>query len=217
MTAMEQPTMSLPPTARFWDRIAERYAKKPVADEATYQKKLQITRANLRPDMDVLEFGCGTGSTALAHAPFVKRILATDISAKMIEIAERKAKAANVANVDFRCVGIDEFDAADGRYDAVLGLNILHLVADRDAVISKVHSMLRPGGVFVSSTACLGDSLAVFTYIGPIGRILGLLPFLRVFTLKDLETSFLAAGFEIEQTWQPGKHKGVFIVARKAS
>jgi len=39
-----------------------------------------------------LEFGCGTGSTALLHASFVKHMTATDISDEMIEIAKQKAK-----------------------------------------------------------------------------------------------------------------------------
>ena len=43
---------------KFWDRIAKRYAKKPVADEVTYQQKLAITQQYLRRDMKVLEFGC---------------------------------------------------------------------------------------------------------------------------------------------------------------
>ena len=30
--------------SKFWDRIAEGYAKKPVRDEAAYQKKLAVTR-----------------------------------------------------------------------------------------------------------------------------------------------------------------------------
>jgi cyclopropane fatty-acyl-phospholipid synthase-like methyltransferase len=59
-------------STKFWDRIAERYSKQPVADEAAYQKKLQVTREYFRPDMEVLEFGCGTGSTAIAHAPYVE-------------------------------------------------------------------------------------------------------------------------------------------------
>ncbi len=215
MTAAEQTTSTPDPTARFWDRIAERYARKPVADEAAYQEKLRITRDYLRPDMAVLEFGCGTGSTALAHAPYVRQILATDISAKMIEIAEAKARAAGAGNVAFRRVGIGELSVPDGSYDVVLGLSILHLLADRDAAISKVYRMLKPGGVFVSSTACLGDFLPIFRYIGPLGRVLGLLPLLSVFTVKELEASLTGAGFEIERQWQPGRRKGVFIVARR--
>ena len=77
--------------SNFWDKHAERYSKRPVADEESYQKKLQVTRDYLQPGMEVLEFGCGTGSTAITHAPYVKHIEAIDVSSKMIEIAQGKA------------------------------------------------------------------------------------------------------------------------------
>ncbi len=215
-TAGTQPTdMTMPEPSKFWDRIAERYAKRPVADDAAYQKKLQVTRAYLRPEMDVLEFGCGTGSTAIAHAPLVKHIQAIDISAKMIEIAEAKAAAAKVTNVTFTQIGIDEFGAADQSFDAVLGLSILHLLENKDAAIAKVHKMLKPGGVFVTSTACLGDTMKFFKVIAPIGKRLGLFPLVKVFTTRELVDSLINAGFEIDHQWQPGKGKAVFIVAKK--
>ena len=62
--------------ARFWNKLADRYSRRPISDEATYEKKLEITRQYFRPDMEVLEIGCGTGTTAIAHAPYVKHILA---------------------------------------------------------------------------------------------------------------------------------------------
>ena len=55
-------------STRFWDRIAERYARKPVPDEAVYQEKLKVTREYFRADTDVLEIGCGTGSTAILRS-----------------------------------------------------------------------------------------------------------------------------------------------------
>jgi ubiquinone/menaquinone biosynthesis C-methylase UbiE len=76
-------------SARFWDRIAKRYARRPVTDEAAYQKKLQVTREYFNSESEVLEFGCGTGSTAIAHAPHVNHIHAIDISSKMIKITDR--------------------------------------------------------------------------------------------------------------------------------
>jgi ubiquinone/menaquinone biosynthesis C-methylase UbiE len=201
--------------ARFWDRIAARYAKSPVADEAAYQKKLDRTREYFRPDMTVLEFGCGTGSTALAHAPYVAHIRATDVSASMIQIAQSKARAMNIENVSFEQVSIEGLDVAAGSQDAVLGLSILHLLADKEGVIAKVHRMLKPGGIFVSSTACLGDTLPWFKVLGSIGPWCGLIPRVAVFTRKDLETSLTAGGFEIDYQWRPGKGKAVFIIARK--
>ena len=201
---------------KFWDRIAEGYAKQPIADEASYQKKLQVTREYFKPDMEVFEFGCGTGSTAITHASYVKHILATDISAKMIEIAQGKADAQNIENITFQQSKIDEFSVSDQTFDMVLGLSILHLLKNKEEVIAKVHKMLKPGGLFVTSTACLGDNMKWFKIIGPIGNFLGLIPFVKVFTVKELEDSLTDAGFAIDYQWQPGKNKAVFIVAKKA-
>ena len=204
-------------SAGFWDRIAEGYARRPVADEAAYQKKLKVTREYFRPDMEVLEFGCGTGATAIAHAPYVKHIEAIDISSKMIEIAQGKAEAQKIENLTFQQSTIEEFSAPEQAFDAVLGLSILHLLEDKEAAIAKVHRMLKPGGIFVTSTACLGDTMKFFKYIGPIGSFLRLIPMVKVFTTEELEQSLTAAGFDIDYQWQPGKGKAVFIVAKKAA
>ena len=203
------------PPSKFWDKIAERYSKRPVGDEAAYRKKLQITREYLRPDMDVMEFGCGTGSTAIIHAPYVKHIQAIDISSKMLEIAHGKADASEVGNITFQRSSIDDFDVPDQTFDAVLGLSILHLLDDMDGAIAKVHKMLRPGGIFVSSTACIADTMKFFKVIAPIGKFFGLMPLVKVFTAKELEDSLTTAGFEIDRQWQSGKGKSVFIVAKK--
>lgn len=203
--------------AQFWDWIANRYARTPIADEASYQKKLRITQDYLRLDMEVLEFGCGTGSTALIHAPHVRHIHAIDISSRMIEIAQSKADTNQARNVTFDQSSFDDFDAPDQSVDAVLGLNILHLLENRDAVISKVYQLLTPGGIFVSSTACLGDWIKWFKFLAPIGKLSGLLPQVKVFTSKQLVASLVNAGFEIDHRWQPpGRSKEVFIVARKS-
>ena len=155
---------------RFWDRLAQKYATDPISDEAAYQKKLEITRQHFTPDSDVLEFGCGTGMTAVSHAPHVKHIHATDLSGEMLEIARGRAVEAGVGNISFERVGFEDIDAAPGRFDVVLGLSILHLLEDRDAAIARVHSLLKPGGVFISSTACLGEKMWFFSLIAPIGR-----------------------------------------------
>ena len=200
---------------RFWDRIATRYAKKPVGDEAAYQRKLATTREYFRPDMAVLELGCGTGSTAIAHAPYVGHIRATDISGKMIEIAKGRAAEAGVRNVSFEIGGVEDLGVASESVDAVLALSLLHLLDDRDAAIARIHDVLRPGGIFVSNTVCLGDNMKWFRFVAPVGRWLGVFPLLRIFTRKELEAGITSAGFEIEHEWQPDKHV-VFIIARKS-
>ena len=209
--------LTMTPSPKFWDKIAERYSKKPVPDQAAYEKKLKVTREYFRPDMEVFEFGCGTGSTAIAHAPYVRHIRATDISSKMIEIARGKARDGNVDNVTFEQATFGECRVADASVDAVLGLSILHLLEDKDAAVAKVHRVLKPGGVFVTSTPCIGDAYWWFRYVGPLGRFFGVMPYVNIFTRADLEASLDKAGFEIDYEWQPDLKKPVFLVARKSS
>lgn len=207
----------MPKSAKFWDRVALKYSKQPIADEAAYQTKLEITREYFRPDMKVLELGCGAGSTAILHAPYVAHIHAVDISARMLDIAEEKARAQGVTNITFEQADVSGFNAPDGTYDAVLTLSLLHLLEDRDAAIARIRRLLKPGGVFVSSTVCLGDGMSYFRFIAPIGRALGRWPLVRVFKAVELEESILAAGFKIVHQWSPEKKQAatVFIVARK--
>jgi len=204
-------------SVRFWDKFAKRYSKQRIADETTYQKKLQVTREYFQPDMQVLEFGCGTGSTALLHAPYLKHIRAIDVSSKMIEIAQAKADAGNIKNVTFECSAIDEFSTPDQSLDAVLGLNILHLVENREEIIAKVYKMLRPGGIFITSTACVADMKMLFRIIPPVGNFLRVIPMVKVFSAWDLQDGLTNGGFQIDYQWKPGKNKAVFIVAKKAT
>ncbi|MGB3337711.1 MAG: class I SAM-dependent methyltransferase [Devosia sp.] len=199
---------------RFWDKMADRYARQPIADEAAYRTKLEVTQSHLQPGMELLEFGCGTGGTAIIHAPHVKHITAIDFSEAMLAIARRNAALAGVGNVTFERADITSLAAPDASYDVILGLSILHLLADRDAVIAKVFRLLRPGGLFISSTACIGDSMKALKLVTPLGRALGLLPQLDIMTTADLVQSLTTVGFEIEHQWQPGRGKAVFIVAR---
>ena len=209
-------------SVQFWDKTAEYYSKQSIADEAAYQKKLQVTREYFKPDMEVLEFGCGTGSTAIAHAPYVKHIRAIDFSSKMIEIARSKAEANKIENVTFEQLTIDELSVGDRTLDIALGLNILHLLENKEEVIAKVYKMLKPGGLFVTSTVCLGDTMKWFKVGASIGIFLGLMPLVKVFTTKELSDSLTDAGFTIDYHWQPSKSiskgvfkfKGVFIVAK---
>lgn len=201
-------------SAKFWDKIAAKYATRPVADEAAYQHKLAMTRELLRPDMEVLEIGCGTGSTAITHAPHVAHIRAVDISEKMIAIAKAKAAEAGVANMTFDVAEIGTLSVPEGSVDVVLALSVLHLLEDKQAAMGRIRQMLKPGGLFISSTTCLGDTMAWFKYIVPIGRLLGQMPFVEVFTSDHLQDAIRSAGFDIEQAWQPAKGKALFLIAR---
>ncbi|MCO1336348.1 class I SAM-dependent methyltransferase [Microbulbifer sp. OS29] len=196
----------------FWDDTAARYAKNPIKDIDSYQKKLTITQEYFQPDWSVLEFGCGTGSTAITHAPFVKKIIATDISSKMLDIAEQKAKKESIKNITFQQGTLDKLEFEPSSFDAILGLNILHLLEDMDAAISRVYNLLKPDGIFVSSTV-LVDNIN-WRFLIPVMQFLGLAPFVHRFGKQELLSRLTDTGFSIDQEWQPGK-ESVFVIAKK--
>ena len=199
----------------FWNKLADKYSRQPIADEAAYQKKLDATRGYFQPDMEVLEIGCGTGSTAIAHAPYVGHIRATDLSTRMVEIAKDKAKAAGIDNVTFEALSIDALDVPGASIDVVMPHSVLHLLEDKAQVIADIHQMLKPGGIFVSSTACIGDMMLPLRLIIPVGRFLRLIPLVKVFSVAELKDSLESAGFEIDYEWQPKKSAAAFIICRK--
>jgi ubiquinone/menaquinone biosynthesis C-methylase UbiE len=207
----------MPAAYAFWDKLAERYAAQPIADETAYQAKLAETRRRLRPDMAVLEFGCGTGSTALVHAPYVAHIRAVDFSQKMIDIATAKAVAAGIGNVSFERGAIENLDLAPESLDMVLGLSILHLLRDKASVIAKVFAALRPGGYFVTSTACIAEATPLLGFVAPLTNRLGLgsIPYLDVMDSARLITAITDAGFQIEHRWQPNRKSALFLIATK--
>ncbi len=214
MTTLDTPRPS--PDARFWNRIAARYARKAVPDQAAYETKLAKTNGFLKSDDRVLEVGCGTGSTALHHAGRVAHLRATDIAPRMIEIARGKAQTAGVDNVTFEVAGIDDLDDASAGYDVILAHSILHLVADVPDTLRRLRGMLKPGGLLISSTQCIGDSAAWLGRVAPLGRALGVLPRVNVFREQQLLQWIAEAGFEIEEVWQPEPKASHYIVARAA-
>lgn len=196
--------------------MAKSYAKKPVADEEAYQFKLDKIRHTLTPEMKVMEFGCGTGSTALQLAPLVMHYQAIDFSHKMIAIAQQKLINTPASQLSFKQSALEEFPLDGNSLDVVLGMSVLHLLNDPESAIQYVFSKLKPGGYFFSSTACIADSMPWFKYITPIGNALGLLPRLHIFTQQTLLSYLSEAGFDIEYQWASENNKMTcFIVAKK--
>ncbi len=202
-------------SAKFWDRVAAGYSEQPIADTESYARKLAETQALMRPHMTVLEFGCGTGSTALEHASRVAQIDAIDISGAMIAISRQKAERAGVDNVVFRQSSVEDFDAPDGAYDMVLALNLLHLLPDRTAGLAKIHRLLKPGGLFISSTVCLADRMWFLRPIIPVMQWIGKAPFVSFAKSSSVLNEIESSGFVVREEWSHGRASSLFVVAEK--
>ncbi len=205
--------------ARFWDRIALKYAADPIADMAGYEVTLRRVQGLLSADQDVLEIGCGTGTTALRLAPFARRLLATDFSAGMIAIAREKLAAQPVPQLSFAVADADTPMAGQGEYDVVLAFNVLHLMADLDRALELAVQTLRPGGLLISKTACISEMNPLIPYLAlPLMRAVGKAPHVLCFSADMLQSAIARQGMDIvsvERHGTRGKDIRVFILARK--
>lgn len=202
-------------SARFWDRAAVKYAAAKIGDPGGYERTIEDLRRRLGPEDRVLEIGCGTGTTALRLAPFVGRIVATDISAQMIGIAQAKPQAAGVF---FQQADPCTAAFGEGAFDAALAMNVLHLLPDLPGALAGVHRALRPGGLFLSKTPCLTEMTWLLRPAVAVMRALGKAPYVAFRSAADLERAITAAGFEIVARERHGtKRRDIraYLVARK--
>ena len=201
--------------AKFWDKMAEKYSKSPVPNEEVYQIKKDLTREYFTSESTVFEFGCGTGTTAIAHAPYVKQVTATDISIEMLRIAKNKTAAAEVNNVTFQQWDVSTDTLPGTGYDVVLALSILHLLDDLPGALDKCNGLLKDSGILVSSTACLSDTKAFLRPILGLLKLLGIVPFVAFLKNEELEERMQGAGFQTVHRWHPKDSDAVFIISRK--
>jgi ubiquinone/menaquinone biosynthesis C-methylase UbiE len=188
---------------RFWNGASRKYAANPIADAPGYERTLERTRTHLKHGDVVLEFGCGTGTTAVKLAPSVSRYVATDLAPAMIEIGRERAAEAKVGNITFEAgtPADDRFVSrlGEGAFDTAIAFNVLHLIVDRKPVLAGVRRMLKPGGRFISKTPCLSDMNpfmgTMVRVVVPVMQMLGKAPAVAFFSAKEIEREIEAAGF----------------------
>jgi ubiquinone/menaquinone biosynthesis C-methylase UbiE len=206
----------VPDPARFWDKRADKYAKRPVKDQESYNRTLDCTRKHLSASDEVLEVGCGTGTTALLLAPSVKQVTASDISSRMLEIAREKAVAQDVENVRFDHATLFDEALKKGSFDVVMAFNFLHLLEDIPGAVRRINELLKRGGLFISKTVCLAEQSRLWSALLAVLKPLGFAPYVKCLKVAELEGIITGADFEIIETgFHPTSPPSRFVVARK--
>ncbi len=204
--------------AAFWNDLAEKYARKPVENPDAFEKKIAITRARMGSSDVILDVGCGTGSLALRLADRGAHVHGLDLSREMVRIARDKAVAAGVDNVTFHTGAFDDgvttFEPES--LDGICAYSILHLVEDMPAAVDRIYRLLKPGGFFVSSTVCLGETWIPYAAIIGVMRRFGKAPMVTSFSKQDLEDAIVSAGFvDVSHPDVGAKPTIAFVVATK--
>ncbi len=97
------------------------------------------------------DIGCGGGLIAEPMTRLGFSVTALDADAQAIATARAHAAATGLA-IDYRVADIDSLVGAGEHFDVVLALEIIEHVADRDAFLSALGRLVRPGGAVIGAT-----------------------------------------------------------------
>ena len=174
----------------FWDRVAWVYdVFANGINRRANQAMCAAVAAHIGPEDEVLECACGTGLLTGVIAARCRALTATDFSEKMLAQAERKY--ANCRNVRFAQADITKLDYPDGRFDAVVAANVIHLLDEPLQALRELDRVCRPGGRLIIPTYMnKGTTNRVSGAIGRAGA-----DFKREFTLESYQAFFAAAGY----------------------
>lgn len=180
----------------FWDMRSETYDQNSGQEYAdAYRKTINNTLRYLKPKDTVLEFACGTGITTTAIAPHVARVRAIDISNKMVEVAQAKVKKLGLTNVELSQTDLFDPCLQEGSFDVLTAFNVLLYVEDRSQVLKRIHSLLKPNGIFLSATDCLGEKITKVGLKKFVKSHTGSMPYVAFETMDHLEQEVAQEGF----------------------
>ena len=205
----------------FWDKAAQNYDKTEQRFEYIHSKSRENTKKYLKDSDFVLDYGCGTGTTACALAKQVKQIHGIDISSKMIDIAKQKAVAVKAENISFSQTDIFDKSYNDHCFDTILAFNMLHTVANPEQVTQRLYQLLKPEGLFISITPCLREKMSLsvnlqIQLVRVLGKI-GVIPIaIRRLKSSEVENLITNANFQIIETEKIFQGAtSYFVVAKK--
>lgn len=136
----------------FWDRIAGIYDIAEKLNGKVYRKLVSTTEELVPQGSVVLDVAAGTGELSFAAAKKAEKVTCTDLSMKMLEVAQRKANRKNIRNVDFDVRNIFELKDDDETYDVVMAGNVLHLLDEPEKAVKELWRVTKKGGKLLLPT-----------------------------------------------------------------
>ena len=204
-------------SSRFWDKRSKVFDEQVLSVyENAYKKTIKRSIPFLKPEDTMLEIGCGTGNATIPLSQYVKKITAIDISEEMMLKAAEKAKEEGRENITFRQKDLLELDIEQESYDVVAAYNVLLYMKNQEKVLEKIYDILKPGGVFLSATDCLGRNLSKESVRKFWKSKLHLMPYVSLDTPVGLMRKIQRKGFLVIEIVNLHRNPpNIFIVAQK--
>lgn len=128
--------------------VAERYVTSAIHAEGGDLARM-VELAQPHGDERVLDIATGGGHTALAFAPHVREVVATDLTERMLATAEAFVRGRGATNITFKRADAEALPFEDASFDMVTVRIAPHHFPHPDAFIQEVARVLKPGGTFI--------------------------------------------------------------------
>jgi phosphatidylethanolamine/phosphatidyl-N-methylethanolamine N-methyltransferase len=176
---------------RFWDRFANYYDS---FINKVFRKSYASILENIEPDLninhDVLEIGTGTGIIPFSICSKVSSIVATDISPKMVHIANQKLIKTKIQNIDFQIQDSYNLTLPDKSFDMVIASNLFHLLYEPEKPLNEVKRVLR---------ICAGENTKSKIIASIIGTLSGF-KVVNKWSINEFKNMLINNGFIITKT-----------------
>ncbi len=106
----------------------------------------------LSPNMDVLDFGCGTGLLTLKLQPFVRSVIGVDSSQGMLDVLRAKIERNSLRNVRTRYLDIGQGEILEGSYDLIVSSMTFHHIREIGPLLEQFRKVSAPAGLL-----CIAD------------------------------------------------------------
>ena len=100
-------------------------------------------------------------------------------------------------------------------FNVILAFNILHYIEDIPEVMLRINDLLKPGGLFISATACLGERKTFLSMMMFFLTKIGVVPRMNFFRISELENLITNGNFAIVDRERLSRLPDCFIVSKK--
>src|SRR5437870_8738603 len=133
----------MPDVRDSFKNVAANYSKSTFhTSSVLLQEVLDLVRPQ-RGDL-VLDVATGTGNTAFALAPYVRRVIGLDLTREMLNEARRIATERNVINADWVIGDASQLPFQDETFDIYVVRAAPHHFHDVDRFLAEAHRVLKP-------------------------------------------------------------------------
>jgi SAM-dependent methyltransferase len=162
------------------------------AGKLRWARRVKMLSGHLRPEMTVLELGCGTGYFTSELVRSGSEIVAIDVSPDLLELARAQHSAPNVR---YEVQNAYAMSYPDASFDSVVGSSVLHHLEIQPA-LREIHRVLKPSGtIFFTEPNMLNPQIAVQKNVPWVKRKLGDSPDETAFFRWPLRRSLEKNGF----------------------